>query len=541
VACSDALLVHGERLQTLGNYEASLQYHGQVVSLARTHSRADHLVLGLLAAAQDLRKLRRYAEAEQALAYALQTTASLGSAASGGGGGSSSSSSRDATITTTTTTITTSAVARLQAAVHTLRSQVLECQSDHIGALFAFEEASKLKQQAMAAAAGLGGGASSATASAEAESLLQDTLKHIDLLAQVLEPQRVLAAAADDSSSSREQQQQQQQQRSRVRRATWAPTASDMPPSVRQSLNATLHSRIRLLQQHAGYPTDVGRRRANSAAATSGGGNGGGGSGDGSGGSGNLGNPEGGVFSSTPWLQLPQKLLPNISSRPVWGRSKDGTVELTSARASQEEGGEEGKKAGGEKAEEEDLVRQQAQAVADTLRNFHSRLLVEHTALQAAELLQQDAECVTDADAPHASSSSNDAKGGARRHHDHHPRGNVGRWFRYEPHRPQHNQPVDADGCSTASLVLCEAVSPATGVCLCVCVSCASVCIVVNMWAWCALLSLGRPLLSLAVSRLCCVCTSELCVGGCCVRETVVCALLEPLRQAKPPACRNCI
>ena len=165
-----------------------------------------------------------------------------------------------------------------------------------------------------------------------------------------------------------------------------------IPQAVTTSLNATWTEKIGYLHQVAGYPIN------------------------------------------SP-LQLPLNYLSGISSTPVWGRSMGDQMSIQFDNSTSTIS-----------TADIDVVFRQGLLVASELRSAHSKLLSEFEHLSRNGLLQEDSECITDADADTDTSS------------DVHPRGNVGRWFRYETERPQFGQEVDDSGCSTASPVLCAIV-----------------------------------------------------------------------------------
>ena len=363
--CFEALLSLGDYFSQWKHYDGAVQQVGHAIALANHHGVQDErLVLALLAIAKALQRGRRFDEADRALSYAahLLAKADTGNGRSGRGG-------------------------RLQAAVFSQQSAVLDCRNDATGALLAFERGQRLVADLDKAAAPVvvvGGGegevAAAVAATATAASIVSDNLKHIDLLWSVLTVPRSVVGGNGDAAGR-----------------------SSIPAAVRASMNATLTDRVRFLQQSAGYPTSV---------------------------------P----------LQLPQNMIPNVTSRPVWGHSQEGSVVIMHPQNDDGDGGGDGGGAEDSGKDNEDdkhraAVARQAQIVLDTLRSAHPRLREEFEALVNEGLLQEDDECV--ADRAVVSDGREDIRG---------------KWFRYEPERPQFGQDVDAAGCSLATPELCKVV-----------------------------------------------------------------------------------
>lgn len=155
--CYQKLLSVGDALANLKSFGRAADYHKQLVTLAAAHKIQDErVVLGLLSVVEDLKKGRKFEEAEQTLAYAQFVLTSQ----------------------VQTRAIATSTQAKLEKAILLLQSDILDCQGDAIGALVKYEQA--LRHDAT-----------------DDYGAAHDALKHVDLLWNVLnEPRRMFVQLA---------------------------------------------------------------------------------------------------------------------------------------------------------------------------------------------------------------------------------------------------------------------------------------------------------------------------------------------------------
>ena len=126
--CLDKLLSISDTLAHWRSYESAAQYSGQAVSLASSRRNIDRrFMVAVISVADNYKRSRQFRAADAVLSYALQTANEW--------------------------PVETTALVAFQAAVYEQKADVSDCQSDSIGALFAFEQAMKLLNQVPVTAA----------------------------------------------------------------------------------------------------------------------------------------------------------------------------------------------------------------------------------------------------------------------------------------------------------------------------------------------------------------------------------------------------